>query len=617
MVGAAPPTIAQLQFELSEAGKLYSTVLHQVDVLKSAYNDLQSSHSALQAHATSLQSSLSSSLDAHRALEGDYQQRYTHYTATLQAKDQELSSLLASHLPPHSVELLKAELTEEVAGPWRERLRDLHARLSEAQRSLALSEKDRAVMKVELEGGMELMKQLHSRQLAEAEARLAEARTAASGAGSGAAELRATQQRVEGLERDNAELLLRLKKTTEDVASLRDAAERADDAQRRAQVEWERDKAALQGRAALAERQVELGRVREEEMQAEVTRLRRDVAQLTAKRAGAEEEVREVREEGRRRDAEVSSLRELFERKVKDRDSAEEERERAHRALCDDLYEQQRRLQQDKEELRKKASEAHDALLRAMKRHAEEAEDRKRREADRPPSAAPVPATPSPQADGEVVRLKEALLAAQRQVKVVVEERQRVVLKWEELAMERERERKEEGERGLELGSLQLRYREVREREAEWRERCEAMRVELGLLQAERDELRREREEERRMFTASREQQSAAWRQEKQLLLQRLAQAPHAAGGQAVHTAGSAAEGKYKLMCVQLRDRMGALMAECEREKEEWELRLRRKELQLEEAERRLQDSERFREELHRQMKLAQHTGTSISLHAQ
>ena len=607
--GAAPPTIAQLQFELSEAGKLYSTVVHQVDVLKSAYNDLQSSHSALQAHTISLQSSLTSSLDAHRALEADYQQRYTQYTNTLQAKDKELSTLLASHIPPHSVDLLKAELTEEVAGPWRERLCDLHSRLSDSQRNLAVSEKDRAVMKVELEGTISLMKQLHARQLAEAEARLAEARAAASGVGSGVAELRAAQQKVEALERDNGELLLRLKKATEDVASSRDAVERSDDAQRRAQAEWDSDRAALQGRAALTERQVELGRVREEEMQAEVSRLRRDLVELTAKRAAAEEEVTEMREEGRRRDVEVACLRDLFERKVKDRDAAEEERDRAHRALTDELYEQLRRLQGEKEELRKKAGEAHDALLRAIKRHAEEAEDRKRREGERTPPNPAAP-TPPPPVDGEVARLREALVTAQRQVKTVIEERQRVVLKWEELAMERERERKEEGEKGAEYASLQVRYREVKEREGEWRERMEAMRVELGLVQAERDDVRREREEERRMFIASRDQLHSAWRQEKALLLQRLAQS---GGGAQVAPSAGGGEGKYKVMCVALRDKLGALMAECERDRQEWERRLKRKELELEEAERRLQDSERFREELHRQMKL----GPNISLHAQ
>ena len=601
----AAPSMAQLQYELSEAGKLYSTALQQNDILRSAYNELQATNSSLTARVASLQSSLTSAADAQRALDSDYQQRYNQYTAALQAKDAELTAVLSSHIPPHSLDLIRAQITEELSTPWRERLHTAQSRLADVTRQLAVADKERAVLQLESAATADLLKQLHARERDDLSAKLSDALSRASSLRADL-DARAYPARVEALERDNAELLLRLKKIGEELTHTRDEAARAEAEHDRARGDWDRDRATMATRVTMAEKAVELGKVREEETTAELGRLRRELADAVTRRSACEDEVREVREEARRREAEVSTLRALFERKARDREAAEEERDRLHRALTDDLYEQLRTLNADKDDLRKQAVDANDALLRAIKQHALDDEARRRQShtarADEPVKAKTDAAAAADA--GEVAALRAAAAAAQRHVKAVVEDKARVEAKWETLALERERERREEAERQAEYAALQSKHRETRAREAELRDKAGSLGLQVGLLQAERDDLKRERDEERRMFVASRDQQTSAWRHEKLLLLQRLAASP-APSASTSAPSSSHDGGKYKAMCLSLREKLSALIKECERDRGEWERRLQRKELELEDAARKLRESEQFRAELTRQLRIA------------
>ena len=581
---AAPVTVGQLQFELSEAGKLYSACRQQNDLLKAAYNDLQSSHTALQTRVTALTTSLQSSLTTQRSLEADYQQRYLQYTATLQAKDAELSTLLSTHLPPSQIDVLRADIAEEVTTTWRERMRTLQAQWMDCRREVAAGEKERAIMQVEYEGTVNLLKSLHSHQCDDLSAQLLSAKAALTALTPQGVDPVALQ--LEGAQREVAALTLRLRHSVEDVGVVRDQLERGEEAQRLRESEWERERAALLTRGVVGERQVELARVREEELQGEVTRLRREVVELQGKRGEWEERVRDLREEGKVREGEVAALRDAYDKKQREREAAEEERDRSHRALCDELYEQVRRLQGEKDDLRRRVQEGQEALGKAVKRREEEKRGGGEEKREVAPAAVGVGVDP------QVGELRGALQEAQRQVRAVIEDRQRVVQRWEEMALERERERKEAGERQVEYAGLQSSYREVREREMSGRERVEGLTLQVGLLQREVEEVRREREEERRMLIASKEQQQAAWRQEKMVLLQRLAKTEGGSGG--------GGEGKYKAMCVGMRDKLSLLMREMERERVDFHQQLQLKAMEVEEMQHRLTDSDRLRVEVTR-----------------
>ena len=596
------PSVAQLQFELSEAAKLYTAAQQQLTTLKQAYNALNTQLTAQQ-QLVAQQTKLTQQREAERAqLEHDYQQHYAAYTAALQEKEDELTALLASHVPVDTLEVLRVKVREEAREAMREKTAQLLDELGGVRAQLAAAEKDKAVLAVQHEHSVGVLQAQLERLRADGDARAEEWKRRAAQWHEKEEERRAERVRWEAVERENVEWSVRWKRAAEEADERRKEEERSEEAHRRARAEWERGEGEWGSQRAVLTQQLAAARRQAEEGEKERERWRREAIEWKDRADALEDEAREAKEEGRRRDGEVAGLREVYERRVREREQAEEQRDRQHRLAVDELYGQVKAEREAKEALRRQLLDKQEELLQLAKRHADTqnaaAHPISTSQAASHATAASAPAAAITQLQAELAACRTQLTGAHNRLRGMDEQHSRLLLRYEQAHTQWQAQQREAAEREAEFASLQARYREAREREVGWREKVEEWGVLVGGLERERDELRRERDEERRWMAEGREQQLRGWRQEKAVLLHRLAGGEGGGSG----GGGKGGEGKYKAMCSVMKERLEGMVREYQKERGEWEQKAQAQQLALEELQRRTSETDKFQQQLHRSM---------------
>ena len=595
------PTVAQLQFELSEAAKLYTTAQHHLTTLKQAYNTLTTSHTTQQQQLKQL-TQLTQQRETERTqLEQEYQQHYADYTAALQEKEDELTHVLATHVPVDALEVLRVKVREEAREAMREKTAQLLEELSVVRGQLAAVEKDKAVQAVQHEHSLSVLQSQLERMKADGDSKAGDWKRRTAQWQEKDDQRRAERVRWEAVERENVEWTVRWKRATEEADERRKEDERREDSHRRERMEWEREKGEWSSQRAVMTQQLAIARRQNEEHDKERDRCKREVNEWKEKVDSMEEEVREMREEGRRRESEVSGLRELYERRVREKEQAEEDRDRQHRLAMDELYGQVKAERESKEALRRQLLNKQDELLQLVKRHSET----EAAAASSSTSASSTTATSNSatttasvaQLQADLTACRNQLTTAHTRIRAMDEQHARLLLRYEQAHTQWQTQQHEAAQREQEYAALQARYRESREREGGWREKVEELGAVAGVVERERDELRREREEERRWMVEGREQQLRGWRQEKAVLLHRLASGEGRAGG-----GGKGAEGKYKAMCSVMKERLEGMVREYQKERGEWEDKLQAQQLAMEELQRRTAETDKFQQQLHRNM---------------
>ena len=592
------PTVAQLQFELSEAAKLYTAATTQLTQLKHAYNTLITQHTH--------QQQLTQQQQQHnQQLQSDYQQHYTAYAATLQQKEDELAQLLASHVPLEALDVLRVKVREEAREAMRDKVATVVDELTAVRAQLAAVEKEKAVQAVQHEHTTNLLQTQLAQLKAEHDSRADDWKRRTAQWQDKEDERRTERQRWEAVERENVEWSVRWKRATEEADERRKEDERRDDIHRRERLEWEREKGELTSQRAVLTQQLSNARRHSEECDKERERYKREANEWQTKADNLEEEAREQREEARRREAEVAGLREVYERRVREREQAEEERGRQHRLAVDELYGQVKAERELKEALRRVLLEKQEELVTLTKRQTE----LQAKAASNPTSpsssstthhtnqhTASVTATIA-QLQADLTTARNQLATAHSRTRTLEEQHGRLLLRYEQAHTQWQQQQREAVSQHDELASLQQRYRSHIAEQTSAHSRLEELSVALAIVEKERDELRRERDEERRWVAEGREVQMRGWRQEKAVLLQRLADGE---GGGSGKTGGG--EGKYKAMCGVMRERLEGMVREYQKERGEWQHKLQAQQLAMEEMQRRVAETDKFQQQLHRSM---------------
>lgn len=593
------PSVAQLQFELSEAAKLYTTAQQQLTSLKSAYNTLATHNTQLQ-QSLKQQQLLTQQRETERnTLEADYQQHYAAYTTALQEKEDELTHLLATHVPLDALEVLRVKVREEAREAMRDKTTQVLDELSTVRSQLAAAQKEKAVQAVQHEHSTAVLQSQLERMRGDSESRGEEWKRRAIQWQEKEEERRVERGRWEAVERENVEWTVRWKRASEESEERRKEEERREDGHRRERMEWEREKGEWSSQRAVSTQQLAITKRQNEEAEKERDRCKREVSEWREKVDELMEEVREMREEGRRRDGEVSGLREMYERRVREKEQAEADRDRQQRLAVDELYGQVKSEREAKEVLRRQLLDKQDELLQLVKRHTES--DAAVASTTTPSSSTTATSTTTAatisQLQADLAACRNQLATAHTRIRAMDEQHTRLLQRYEQANTQWQSQQRDSLEREQEFSTLQVRYRECRERESGWREKVEECSVVVGVLERERDELRREREEERRWMVEGREQQLRGWRQEKAVLLHRLA------GGEGgASSGGKGGEGKYKAMCSVMKERLEGMVREYQKERGEWEQKLQTQQLAMEEMHRRTAETDKFQQQLHRSM---------------
>jgi len=600
-----PPTVAQLQFELSEAAKLYTTAQHQLATLKQAYNTLTTQHTATQQLLTKQQQLTQQRETERSTLEQDYQQHYAAYTTALQEKEDELTHLLATHVPLDALEVLRVKVREEAREAMRTKTAQLLDELGAVRSQLAAAEKEKAVQAVQHEHSISVLTSQLERVRADGDSVVEEWKRRAAQWQEKEEERRSERSRWEAVERENVEWTVRWKRATEEIEERRKEEERREDGQRREWMEWEREKGELSSQRAVLTQQLAITRRQYEEVEKDRDKCKRETNEWKEKTDTLTEEVREMREDSRRRDSEVSGLREMYDRRIREKAQADEDRERQHRLAVDELYGQVKAEREAKEGLRRQLLDKQEELLQLVKRHTSET-DATASSTSPPASTNTTATTTSAAAAATVAQLQSDLTACRSQlasaharIRAMDEQHTRLLQRYEQAHTQWQAQQRDTLEREQEFTTLQLRLRECKERESGWREKCEECSVIVGVLERERDELRRERDEERRWMVEGREQQLRGWRQEKAVLLHRLASGESGSGSGGK---GGGGEGKYKAMCSVMKERLEGMVREYQKERAEWEHKLQAQQLAMEELQRRTAETDKFQQQLHRNM---------------
>ena len=376
------PTVAQLQFELSEAAKLYTTAAQQLNTLKQAYNTLNIQLRTTQHLLTQQQQLTQQHITERTQLEHDYQQHYAAYTTALQEKEDELAALLATHVPVDALDVLRVKVREEAREAMREKTGRLVDELGAVRGQLAAVEKEKAVLVVQYEHSMSVLQAQLDRMKADSDSKAEEWKRRTAQWQDKEDERRTERARWEAVERESVEWSVRWKRATEESDERRKEDERRDDSHRKERMEWEREKSDWSSQRAVLTQQLVIARRQNEEHDKERDRCKREVNEWKDKVDELEEEVREMREDGRRRDGEVSGLREMYERRVREKELAEEDRDKQHRLVVDELCGQVKTEREQKEALRRVLLDKQEELSQLLKRYT-----------DKPPSATSSPST--------------------------------------------------------------------------------------------------------------------------------------------------------------------------------------------------------------------------------
>ena len=598
----AQPTVAQLQFELSEAAKLYTAAQQQLTTLKQAYNTLASQQTASQQQLKQQQQQLTLQRETERTqLEQEYQQHYADYTAALQEKEDELTHTLATHVPLDALEVLRVKVREEAREAMREKTAQLLDELSALREQLAAAEKDKAVAIVQHEHSLSVVQGQLERVKADSDSRAEEWKRRAAQWQEKEDERRTERTRWEAIERENVEWTVRWKRATEEADERRKEDDRREDTHRRERMEWEREKGEWSSQRAVLTQQLHITKRHIEQHDTERDQYNRQMNEWKAKADTLEEEVRDMREDSRRRDSEVSGLREMYERRVREKEQVDEDRDRQHRLAMDELYGQVKVERESKEALRRQLLDNQEELLQLTKRFTE-AESAAASTAGST-SSATGPSTGAANAtvtqlQADLAACRNQLTLAHNRIRGMDEQHARLLLRYEQAHTQWQVQQRDSLEREHEYATLQARHRDVRERETAWREKVEELGVAVAVVERERDELRRERDEDRRWMVEGREQQLRGWRQEKAVLLHRLANGEGGPAG----SGGKGNDGKYKAMCSVMKERLEGMVREYQREREEWQHKLQAQQSAMEELQRQTTETDKFQHQLHRNM---------------
>ena len=601
------PSLAQLQYELSEAAKLYTAAQQQLTQLKAAYNTLHTNH-------TLQQQQLQQRTQERLSLEQDYQTNYTAYTTALQEKEDELTHILATHVPSDALEVLRVKVREEAREAMLAKVAVVVDELAGVRSQLAAVEKEKAVLAVQHEHNLAVLHSQLERVKADATTTSDDYKRRQQQWQEKEDERRTERQRWEAVERDNIEWTIRWKHQTEQLATKQKEDEQRDDTYRRERLDHEREKAEWLSNRAVLTQQLVIAKRHSEEYETERERWKREATQLKERLDSMEEEGRELREESRRREGEMGGLRELYERRVREKEQAEEERDKQHRLAVDELYGQVKTERELKEALRRTLLEKQDELAQLTKRHTAELQSRTSTASNTTsPSSSTTTATNATSAaatasaatiaqlTGELSNCRNQLATAHSRLRSQDEQQQRLILRYEQSHTQWTVQQRETASQQQEYHTLQHLYRQQKETQTTVQSRLEELTVVLAVVEKERDELRREREEERRWVAEGREQQMRGWRQEKAVLLQRLASG-ESSGSNKGGSGGGSGEVKYKQMCGVMRERLEGMVREYQKERGEWEHKLQSQQLAMEEMQRRVADTDKFQQQLHRNM---------------